>query len=203
MNSTDLLKSVRDDVVQCTQCDLHKTRTNPVVGSGNHNANVLMISGSPSEEEDKSATPFSGPAGNILRKMLASINMKKEDVYLCTAVKCMDATKKDPTEEQRDECLQYLVRQIEAIKPTIIVCFGNYAMRTVMSYLGLESKIEPISRIHGNVYDVDPALGFGYAKVMPIYHPAAVLHNPPLRVELEQDFKKLKAAIGKSVSSSS
>jgi len=194
-NSTDELRSIRDDVVQCTQCDLHKSRTNPVVGSGDHNADILIIGEAPGAEEDKKAMPFIGPAGKVLDKMLNHISLKREDVYITNIIKCRPPLNADPTQEQKNECSSYLIRQIEAIKPKIIVCLGNHATKSIMDLFGLESKVEPISRIHGKLFQTDPVLFPDGIKVMPVYHPAAMLHNPPLAQELRQDFKKLKAAI--------
>jgi len=196
MSSTDLLKSIRDDVVQCTQCDLHKSRTNPVIGSGNHNADIMIVGEAPGEEEDKNGHPFVGAAGRILDKMLAYIQLERKDVYICNTIKCRPPGNADPTDEQKTQCLSYLTRQIEAINPKIIVCLGNHATGTVMGFLGLENKLESISKIHGKLFSTDPDIMT--VKIMPIYHPAAMLHNPPLGEELRKDFKKLKAAIGKN-----
>jgi len=202
IDSTELLRGVRDDVTKCMQCDLYKSRTNPVVGSGNHNADILLVGEAPGEEEDKQAIPFVGPAGKILDKMLAYINLSREDIYICNTVKCRPPANADPTQEQKNECSSYLIRQVEAIKPIVIVCMGNHATKSIMDMFGLESKVEPISRIHGKLFHTDPVLFPDGVKVMPIYHPAAMLHNPPLAQELRKDFKKLAAATGKSASSS-
>lgn len=196
--ATDELRSIRDDVVQCTQCDLHKSRTNPVVGSGNHNADILFIGEAPGEEEDKQAIPFVGAAGKVLDKMLKYINLDREDVYIVNTVKCRPPGNADPTDEQKMECMFYLTRQIEAIAPKVIVCLGNHSTRTIMSMYGLEEKVEPISKIHGKLFKTDPIMFPQGVDVMPLYHPAAMLHNPPLAQELRKDFKKLKAAIGSS-----
>jgi len=210
--ATDKLRSVRDDVIQCTQCDLYKSRINPVVGSGNHNADILFIGEAPGEEEDKKALPFVGPAGHVLDKLLAYIGLKRDDVYICNTVKCRPPNNEDPTQEQKDECSSYLSRQIEAIKPKIIVCLGNHATKSVLELFGAIDKIEGISKIHGKLFSPDPIfqessrrIGEDYmadVKIMPLYHPAAMLHNPPLAQVLRADFKKLKAAIGSSVTSS-
>jgi uracil-DNA glycosylase len=193
-NSTEELRSIRDDVIQCTQCDLYKTRINPVVGSGNHNADILFIGEAP-EEEDKTAVPFVGSAGKVLDKMLVYIGMKREDIYITNILKCRPPNNDDPTKEQKDNCSSYLIRQVEAIKPKVVVCLGNHATKSIMNMFGLESKIESISKIHGKLFQVDPVLFPSGIKVMPLYHPAAMLHNPPLAEELRKDFKKLKAAI--------
>lgn len=193
VDATDKLRSVRDDVIQCTQCDLYKTRKNPVIGYGNHNADIMFVGEAPGEEEDKQALPFVGAAGHVLDKLLKDIDLKREDIYICNTVKCRPPMNADPTDEQKNECLSYLTRQIEAIKPKVIVCLGNHAIKTVMSLLGLEDKVDKISVIHGMVFDSDPAIMD--VKVMPLYHPAAMLHNPPLATTLRHDFKKLQTVV--------
>jgi len=204
-SSTDKLRSVRDDVVQCIQCDLHKTRTNVVVGSGNHNADIMFVGEAPGEEEDKQAVPFVGAAGKVLDKMLASIGLKRDDVYICNTVKCRPPQNVDPTDEQKSECSSYLTRQIEAVQPKVIACLGNHATKSIMELFGCVDKIAPISKIHGQVFMPDPlfianSLGMGEqamaeVKIIPIYHPAAMLHNPPIAEHLRRDFKKLEEAI--------
>lgn len=205
IDSTDKLRGVRDDVVQCRQCDLYKTRTNPVIGYGNHNADVVFVGEAPGEEEDKAALPFIGPAGHVLDKLLAYIGLKREDIYICNVVKCRPPGNADPTEEQKKECISYLTRQIEAIKPKVIVCLGNHATKSVLEIFGAVDKIQPISKIHGQLFspdaifqDASRKLGqydLADVKIMPLFHPAAQLHNPPLAQALRSDFEKLKEAI--------
>jgi len=197
-NSTNELRSIRDDVVQCTQCDLHKTRTYPVVGAGNHDADILIVGEAPGEEEDKKAVPFIGAAGKVLDKMLNHIELNRDDVYITNTVKCRPPGNADPTDEQKNACSGYLFRQVEAINPKVVVCLGNHATKSIMDMFGLEAKVEPISKIHGKLFATDPVLFPSGVKVMPLYHPAAMLHNPPLAEELRKDFKKLKAATGRT-----
>lgn len=201
----DKLRGVRDDVVQCRQCDLYKTRTNPVVGFGNYDADILFIGEAPGEAEDKAALPFIGPAGHVLDKLLAYIGLKREDVYICNTVKCRPPDNMDPTEEQKKECSSYLTRQIEAIKPKVIVCLGNHASKSVLELFGAVDKIQPISLMHGQLLEPSELFKENSAqlgeyaladvKIMPLYHPAAQLHNPPLAQVLRADFKKLKDLI--------
>jgi DNA polymerase len=204
-SSTDKLRAVKDDVVQCIQCELHKTRKNVVVGAGNHDADIMIVGEAPGEEEDKLAMPFVGPAGNVLSELLASIGLKREDIYICNTVKCRPPQNADPTDEQKNECSSYLTRQIEAIQPKVIVCLGNHATKSIMELFGCIDKIQPISKIHGQTFSPDPLFSdtsrrmgeFAMAdiKIMPLYHPAAQLHNATLGPTLRSDFKKLKEAI--------
>lgn len=205
IDSTDKLRSVRDDVIQCRQCDLYKTRTNPVVGYGNHDADIMIISEAPGEEEDKKALPFVGSAGHVLDKLLTGIGLKREDIYICNTVKCRPPNNIDPTDEQKMACCSYLTRQIEAIKPKIIVCLGNHATKSVLEIFGAIDKIQPIGKIHGQIFSPGPIfqdasrkLGqfeLADVKIMPLFHPAAMLHNPLLAQTLRLDFKKLKERI--------
>ena len=203
-DSTDKLRSIRDDVVQCTQCDLYKTRKNPVIGSGDHNADIMFVGEAPGEQEDKLAVPFIGAAGKVLDKMLASIDLKRDDVYICNTIKCRPPNNADPTDEQKEECSSYLSRQIDAVQPKVIVCLGNHAAKSILTLFGQSDKIEPLSKMSGELIDIDAVyaegLGLkvlvGGTKIMPLLHPAALLHNPPLGTKMRGDFKKLKAAIG-------
>ena len=205
VNSTNKLRSIRDDVVQCRQCDLYKTRINPVVGYGNHNADIMIVSEAPGEEEDKKALPFVGPAGRILDKLLAYIGLSRDDIYICNTVKCRPPDNIDPTEEQKKTCCSYLTRQIEAIKPEIIACLGNHATQTILEIFEANDKIQPIGKIHGQVFNpgsffqktsyVVGEFAIANIKIIPLYHPAAMLHNPLLEQTLRFDFKKLKEAI--------
>ena len=205
IDSTDKLRSVRDDVTQCIQCDLHKSRTNPVIGSGNHEADVMFIGEAPGEEEDKNALPFIGPVGKILDRLLAYISLDREDVYITNTVKCRPLDNEDPTDEQKQECSSYLTRQMEAVKPKIIVCLGNHATKSVMELFGVGDSVQPISKIHGELFEPsdlfkETSLSMGEiamaeVKIMPLFHPAAMLHNTALSQVLRADFKKLKEVI--------
>lgn len=195
VDSTDALRDVRDDVIQCRQCELYKTRTNPVIGSGDHNADVMFVGEAPGEQEDKLAVPFVGAAGKVLDKMLASIDLKREDVYICNTIKCRPPGNADPTEEQKESCSPYLVRQIEAVQPKIIVCLGNHAAKSILTLFGHADEIEPISKMHGKLFEGDPNIIVAGAKIMPIFHPAAMLHNPNVGLELRKDFKSIQKVI--------
>jgi len=205
-DSTNKLREIRNDIVQCRQCDLYKTRTHPVVGYGNHNANIMIVGEAPGEQEDLKALPFIGPAGKILDKLLLSIGLKRDDIYITNTVKCRPPENADPTEEQKKECLSYLSRQIDAIKPQVVVCLGNHATKTVLELFGAIDEIKPISKIHGIVIKPDrlfreKCVGLGdvelaTTKIMPMYHPAATLHNAALSPSLYSDFKKLKSLLG-------
>ena len=205
VDSTNKLRGIRDDVTQCIQCDLCKTRINPVVGYGSHNADIMFVGEAPGEEEDKQAMPFVGAAGHVLNKLLAYIGLKREDIYICNTVKCRPPGNADPTDEQKRECSSYLTRQIDAIKPKVIVCLGNHATKSILELFGAVDKVQPISKIHGQLFAPDKSFieasvalsQFNLAdiKIMPIYHPAAMLHNPPLAEALRSDFKKLKNLI--------
>ena len=205
IDSTDKLRSVRDDVIQCTQCDLHKTRTNPVIGNGDHDADIMFVGEAPGEEEDKKSLPFIGAAGKILDKLLAYIKLERKDVYITNVLKCRPPDNADPTDEQKKECISYLTRQIEAIKPKVIVCLGNHATKSVMELFGNGDNLQTISKIHGELFEPDKIfketsiqfgdLAMAQVKIMPLYHPAAMLHNPLLSQVLRADFKKLKGVI--------
>lgn len=200
--STDLLRAVRDDVIQCQQCNLSKTRKNPVVGSGCHTADVMFVGDAPGEQEDKQASPLLDTAGKVFDKMLSHINLNRDDVYITNIIKCKPQGDEDPTEDQKNECIPYLIRQIDAIKPKVIVCLGNHAAKTILTMFGHGKSVEGIGKIHGELFEVDPSFEQGNLKIivagikiMPMFNPAAMIHNPPIAEFLRKDFKKLKKVI--------
>ena len=196
IDSTNKLRNIRDDIVQCRQCDLYKTRTYPVVGKGNHDANIMFVAEAPGGEEDKKAVPFIGPAGKILNKLLASINLNRDDVYICNVLKCRPPDNMNPTEEQKKSCSPYLTRQINAIQPKVIVCLGNHATESILTLFGQSDKIEPISMMSGKLINIDSVYTESIGlNIMPLLHPAALLHNPLLGTKIRNDFKKLKEVI--------
>lgn len=180
------LESVRDDVVACKKCPLYKGRTFPVVGQGSHRAKIMFIGEAPGKREDLTGTPFCGRSGMVLDELLASVGIKREDVYIANVLKCRPPMNRDPEEKEIKACSGYLERQIEAIKPSVVCPLGRYSMRFVMERFGFGEKIEPISRIHGQLFRSDSVA------VVPFYHPAVAVYNPNMKGALKEDFKILK-----------
>ena len=178
MSSEELLKEVAAEVSTCTKCNLCKGRTKAVPGEGNPHARVMLIGEGPGFHEDKQGRPFVGPAGHFLDELLASINLKRSDVFITNVVKCRPPDNRDPLPEEINACNDYLDRQIAAIKPQVIVTLGRYSMA---KFFGNEK----ISTIHGRARKKD-----GYICIA-MYHPAAGLHQAALKETIRSDFKKI------------
>ncbi len=142
MSSEEILKEIAAEVSICTKCNLCKSRTKAVPGEGDPHAKVMFIGEGPGFHEDKQGRPFVGPAGHFLEELLASINLKRSDVFITNVVKCRPPDNRDPLPEEINACNDYLDRQIAAIKPKVIVTLGRYSMA---KFFGNEK----ISTIHG------------------------------------------------------
>lgn len=186
---TELI-DVRKTVLNCTRCILYKSIRNYVFGEGSLNAEIMFIGEAPGANEDKEGKPFVGRAGKILDEMLKSINLKREDIYICNVLKCRPPNNRNPDPEEIKSCTPYLNAQIDLIKPKIICPLGNFATSFVLKKFGLDSKIEGISKIHGKVFKATNL--FGTTIIIPFYHPAVATYNPYMIKALLEDMKVLK-----------
>ncbi len=176
-----------EQIKSCTKCELYKYRKNAVPGEGRLNADIMFIGEAPGAQEDEMGRPFVGAAGKLLTQLIESIGLKRSDVYITNVVKCRPPRNRDPTEEEINACSPYLIKQIQLIKPKIIVALGRHAARFLFTNAGL--KWRNMSVMHGKFYKVEL---FGVrVKLMATYHPAAALYYPKLKPELERDFKLL------------
>ena len=185
MSSEELLKEIAVEVSTCTKCDLCKSRTKAVPGEGNPHAKIMFIGEGPGFHEDKQGRPFVGPAGQFLDELLASINLKRSDVFITNVVKCRPPENRDPLPAEIEACHDYLMRQIAAIKPKVIVTLGRHSMA---QFFGSEK----ISAIHGRARKVDGFL------CIAMYHPAAGLHQASLKDTIRADFKKIPTIIAEA-----
>ena len=170
------------EVTVCTQCILSKSRLKAVPGEGPANADIMFIGEGPGFHENQQGRPFVGAAGQFLDELLKSIGLKREDVYITNVVKCRPPGNRDPLPEEIEACKQYLDRQIAIIKPKVIVTLGRFSMARAFP----NAKI---SAIHGQPRKID---GIVY---VPMFHPAAALHQPSLRKTAEEDFKQLPQSL--------
>jgi DNA polymerase len=184
--SSDPWSNLEEEILNCTKCRLHAYRRRAVPGEGNKNSAVVFIGEAPGEKEDEQGRPFVGPAGKLLTELIESTGYRREDFYITNIVKCRPPENRDPEEDEIEACLPYLMRQLELIKPKLIVCLGRHSARTIFRLAGL--KWTSMTSQHGRVYSAR-LLGFSI-KIIPTYHPAAALYNPQLRSALEEDFKK-------------
>jgi len=166
---SDELNHIAEQVRACTRCVLYKQAIN---------AEIMMIGEGPGAKEDQLGRPFVGPAGKVLDEMLASINLKRADIFITNVVKHRPPNNRDPLPEEMEACRVWLDQQIALIQPKVIITISRFAMARWFPN-------EKISAIHGRARRFDNLL------VVPMFHPAAVLHNVNLRPLLEADFKKL------------
>ena len=186
------LEKIRQEILKCKKCDLYKTKTNYVPGSGNPRARLVFVGEAPGKEEDLQGEPFVGSAGKLLTEMIESIGLKRSDVFICNVLKCRPPNNRDPTENEIRACGDYLRRQLEAIRPDLIVCLGRFAANFVFNLFGL--KFTSITKVRGREFKVNR---WGKeVRIFPIYHPAAILYRPQLREEYEEEFRRIKEMLG-------
>lgn len=187
MNDRNDWNTLENEITNCKRCRLHMHRRNAVPGEGNKLSPVVLIGEAPGEKEDESGRPFVGPAGMLLTELIESIGYKRSDFYITNVVKCRPPGNRDPEDDEIEACLPYLLRQLELLKPQVIVTLGRHAARTIFA-LG-KLKWTSMTAQHGRVYSLN-VLGRD-VKVVPTYHPASALYKPPLKKELEKDFKEV------------
>ncbi|MBD5558922.1 MAG: uracil-DNA glycosylase [Clostridia bacterium] len=170
-------KTLHEDCQACAKCDLARYRTHMVFGEGNIHADIMLIGEGPGRVEDETGRPFVGPSGQLLDELLGGIGLRRSDVFIANVVKCRPPGNRDPKPEEIEACFPYLRAQLALVKPKIIVCLGVHAARLVLR------RDVRITREHGSVHHVKSFT------IIPTYHPAALLHNPPNKPLAEADFQ--------------
>lgn len=180
------LAKIRQEIATCFNCELSKTRNKTVPGEGDPNAQILFIGEAPGANEDKVGIPFCGQAGKFLDEMLGSIKLVREDVFIANTVKCRPPENRDPEDTEKEACRPYLDRQFACIKPKLVVLLGRHSTATYLPGAGGITALHgrAVKRPNGQVY-------------LPLYHPAAALHNGGLRQTLIDDFGKIPAILKK------
>jgi uracil-DNA glycosylase family 4 len=183
-DSNSPLSVVREELGDCTRCKLHKGRKTIVFGEGNPNAALVFVGEGPGYEEDQQGRPFVGAAGQLLTDIIVKgMKLRREDVYICNIVKCRPPNNRNPEPDEIEACEPVLVKQLQAIKPKIIVGLGNVAVKTL-----LKTK-EGITALRGKwqTYQGIP--------LMPTFHPAYLLRNPRDKALVWEDIKKVIMAV--------
>ena len=175
MNS---LEEIAGLVSGCTDCELHRGRTNAVPGEGSPNAELMLIGEGPGAQEDRQGRPFVGPAGLFLEELLASIGLRRQDVYIANMVKCRPPQNRDPLPAEIGACSKYLNRQIELIDPALIITLGRFSLARFFPG-------ESISRARGRLREKDGR------HIYPIMHPAAALYRQEMRNSIVEDFMRI------------
>jgi uracil-DNA glycosylase len=171
------------EVQACQKCPLHATRTNVVFGSGNADADLMFVGEAPGFHEDQQGKPFVGAAGKLLEKLLADIDLTREDVFIANVLKSRPPGNRDPQLEEIEACKPYLTRQIELIEPLVICTLGNFSTKL------LTRRQDGITRVHGKPQQ--HTVGGLEVTIYPIYHPAAGLRSQAMLTTLREDFERL------------
>jgi DNA polymerase len=183
-SAADVLRDIRADLGDCTRCKLHRLgRRQIVFGVGNPNADLMFVGEAPGHDEDVQGEPFVGRAGQLLTRIIEAIDLKREDVYIANVIKCRPPENRNPEPDEVDMCEPFLFRQVEAIKPKVIVALGTFAARALLK------TQDPISRLRGRIYT------YGHAKLIPTFHPAFLLRSPDRKRDVWEDMKKVRAIL--------
>jgi uracil-DNA glycosylase family 4 len=182
VTSNDILRQVAQEVSACQKCVLYHSRKKAVPGEGPVDADIMFIGEGPGFHENEQGRPFVGAAGRFLEELLAKIGMQRSEVFITNVVKCRPPGNRDPMTEELEACDDYLERQINAINPKVIVTLGRFSMARFLP----NAKI---SAVHGQSMQVRGRL------IVPMYHPAAALHQGSLRPVIERDFAQLPELI--------
>lgn len=179
------LADVEVELGECTRCPLHETRNNIVFGVGNPNADLLFIGEAPGADEDAQGEPFVGRAGKLLTKIIEAMGLTRNDVFICNILKCRPPGNRAPKPDEAATCTPFLLKQIAAVDPKIIVCLGASAAKYI-----LQNEKLKITKERGIVRDWN-----GY-QLMPTYHPAFLLRNPNMKRPVWEDMQKVLGLLG-------
>ncbi|MCX6553283.1 MAG: uracil-DNA glycosylase, partial [Acidobacteria bacterium] len=174
----ETLPGIRDDLGDCTRCKLHTLgRRQIVFGVGNPSAELMFIGEAPGHDEDVQGIPFVGRAGQLLTKIIEAIALKREDVYIANVIKCRPPENRNPEPDEVASCEPFVFRQVQVIKPKVIVALGTFAAQTLLR------TREPISRLRGRTFR------YGDAHLIPTFHPAFLLRSPERKRDVWEDMK--------------
>jgi len=180
----DALVAIREDLGDCTRCKLHGLgRRQIVFGVGHPNADLMFVGEAPGADEDIQGEPFVGRAGQLLTKIIEAIGLRREEVYIANVIKCRPPGNRNPEPDEVEQCEPFLFRQIDSIKPKVIVALGKFAAQSLLR------TTDPITRLRGREYKYRDAI------LMPTYHPAYLLRTPSAKREVWEDMKRVRALL--------
>jgi uracil-DNA glycosylase len=187
-SADEALKAIRADIGDCTRCKLHTLgRTQVVYGVGNPNADLMFVGEAPGADEDVQGEPFVGRAGQLLTKIIEAIGLRRDQVYIANVIKCRPPGNRNPEPDEVAQCEPFLFRQIDTIKPRVIVALGKFAAQSLLR------TNEPITRLRGR------EVAYRDAILMPTYHPAYLLRNPSAKRDVWEDMKRVKALLSEGL----
>ncbi|MFA5164116.1 MAG: uracil-DNA glycosylase [Candidatus Omnitrophota bacterium] len=173
------LSDIKSEVFRCKACPLYRTKTNYVFSDGSDNARLMFVGEAPGADEDAQGVPFVGRAGQLLTKMIEAMGLRRQEVYICNVLKCRPPENRSPLPEEVKACKGYLMRQIELVSPKVICCLGKHAAQAL-----LDMDV-PITKVRGKEMEFNGRI------MIPTYHPAYLLRNPPAKKEVWEDLKKI------------
>jgi DNA polymerase len=184
-SQADALRAVRDDLgADCSRCKLHTLgRRQVVFGVGDPEADLMFVGEAPGADEDIQGEPFVGRAGQLLTKIIESIALRREDVYIANVIKCRPPGNRNPEPDEVEQCEPFLFRQIDTVKPKVIVALGKFAAQCLLR------TTDPITRIRGREFKYRDAI------LIPTYHPAYLLRTPSAKREVWEDMKRVRAIL--------
>ena len=178
------LRSIRNELGDCTRCRLHGGRSHLVFGVGRPDAELMFVGEAPGRDEDLQGEPFVGRAGQLLTRIIEAIDLRREDVYIANVIKCRPPQNRNPERDEVETCRPFLFAQIDAVRPRVVVALGSFAVRTL-----LDDDRLPISRARGRVYACRGA------KLVPTFHPAFLLRSPDRKRDVWEDMKRVRSLL--------
>ena len=193
-SKTDEMKAIKDEIMTLRTSPLYDYRISrkyfPVIGEGSHDAKFMLIGEAPGQNEAKTGRPFCGAAGRVLDALLEHVRVSRESVYITNIVKDRPPENRDPTASEIACYGPFLDRQIDIIRPKVIVTLGRYAMGYIMRKYGLDLELEPIGKAHGKAYHAHGS--YGEITIVALYHPCVAVYNPNNLAGLKKDIEILK-----------
>ncbi|RQW88211.1 MAG: uracil-DNA glycosylase [Geobacter sp.] len=181
----ETVESIRLELGECHRCALGDSRTSLVFGVGNEKSDIVFVGEAPGREEDLKGEPFVGEAGQLLTKIIQAMGFTREDVYICNVLKCRPPNNRNPQTEEIEACQPFLLRQLQALSPKIIIALGTFAAQTLLQ------TSTPISQLRGHIHD------YHGIPLMPTFHPAFLLRNPAKKREVWDDMKIALKMLGR------
>ncbi len=178
------IKAVREELGDCRRCSLGATRTKLLFGAGNLAARLVFVGDAPGGEDEQQGIPFADEAGELLTKIIQAMGFRRDEIYLCNVIKCRPPHDRDPQHDEIRECYPFLLKQLQAIGPEVVVTLGTFASQTL-----LRTK-EPISKLRGVFHD------YHGMTIMPTFHPAYLLRNGAMKREVWADMQKVMKRLG-------
>ena len=177
------LEEIREEIGDCTRCKLSQKRKNIVFGVGSSRADLMFVGEAPGADEDAQGIPFVGRAGQLLTRIIESIGLSRDQVYIANILKCRPPGNREPEAEEVETCEGFLFQQIQSVSPKVMVALGRYAAQTLLR------TETPISRMRGQFFE------FAGGVLIPTYHPAYLLRNPSAKRQVWEDMKAVRAKL--------